>query len=129
MHLTHMPCAQDPWGGPPQLLLSWRTPCPEAGLPSLGLTDEETEARRRPWLSQRPGHHMLGGLLLGKDGLGWLSEGVGSPWGDHTQWAKPGAVSHEPLDDLPFEAPQPQFTATTGVQPCTHPTLALGWQG
>lgn len=86
---------------------------------------EETEAR----LSQRPGHHVLGGLLLGKDGLEWLSEGVGSPWGDRTRWAKPGAVSHEPLDDLPFEAPQPQSMATTGIQPCTHLTLALGWRG
>lgn len=72
--------AQDPWGAPLQLPASWRTPCPEAGLPFLSLTDGETEARRRARLSQHPGCYVfLGHVLLGKDGLGWLSEGLGSP--------------------------------------------------
>lgn len=125
--LTHLPCAghqswpapsllqrgsqmaghsQDPSPGPLgalQLPASWRTPCPEAGLPSLGLADGETEARQRARPSQHPGCHVfLGHLLLGEDGLGWLSEGLGSPWGDPTQGAKPGAISPAPLHGGPL---------------------------
>lgn len=96
------PEPRTPGGAPLQLPSFWRKPCPEAGLPSLGLTDGETEARRRARLSQHPGCHVfLGHLLLGEDGLGWLSEGLGSPWGDPIQGAKPGAISHAPLHGGP----------------------------
>ena len=90
-HLSRAPhtCAlcQGPVGGLPQLRSSWRTRCPEAGLPSLGLT----ERKLRPGFLSAQGITCLEVCSLAR--MGW--SGCLRVWGAPGVTA-PGGPSQEP---------------------------------